>query len=88
MCPQTRKQAFNEVNNQVFFRMASWKARVLSQVGRTILIRSVVIVLPIYQMSYLLLPKGWCESIDKCTKDFCVDLAMTDEDTLLQKAWD
>lgn len=44
--------------------------RVLSQAGRTTLIRAVATTIPLCCISIFLLPKGWCEEIDRILKDF------------------
>ncbi|KAB1222425.1 hypothetical protein CJ030_MR2G028753 [Morella rubra] len=62
--PRSKSRAFAEIKDEVQRKVASWKAKTLSQAGRTILIQSVVTALPSYFMSVFLLPKGLCHSID------------------------
>lgn len=62
--PRSKSLAFVEIKDEVQRKVASWKAKTLSQAGRTVLIQSVATALPSYFMSVFLLPKGLCHSID------------------------
>ncbi|CAL5208331.1 unnamed protein product [Lathyrus oleraceus] len=41
-----------------------WKTKILSYIGRTILIKVVASVIPIYEMSYFQLPRNLCHKMD------------------------
>lgn len=57
---QNKRQVFGEIVEKIGKQISGWKAKTLSQVGSTVSIRSVIASLPIYTMSYFLLPKTRC----------------------------
>nr|XP_048332767.1 uncharacterized protein LOC125423184 [Ziziphus jujuba var. spinosa] len=61
---------FEEVRKKVELRLKNWKANLLSQAGRLVLVKSVVSSIPIYAMSASKLPLTWCRNIDKMTSKF------------------
>lgn len=61
-------RAFEDVKSKVLSKVAGWKMRSLSQAGRIVLIKVVATALPVYCMSTFLLPRGWCEDIDRILK--------------------
>lgn len=67
---RSKKKAFRDVKEKVLSKIAGWKMRALSQVGRTTLIKAVATAMPLYCMSTFLLPRGWCEDIDSMLKNF------------------
>lgn len=67
---KSKTSTFREIKEKVFKKRSGWKAKILSQAGRTTLIKAVASSLPAYSMSTFLLPKGFCSSIDKALKDF------------------
>lgn len=64
-----RTRIMNDLKEKILSKIGGWKAKVLSHASRTTLIRSVLAAMPQYYMSNFLLPKGWCEDLDKCFKD-------------------
>lgn len=58
------------MKDKVLSNVKGWKVKVLSQAGHATLIKTMARVMPIYCMSSFLLPKGWCDAIDKILKDF------------------
>lgn len=67
---RSRRQACNEIIDKVDRQLATWKARSLSQAGRTVLLKTVAMALPSYYMSDFLLPKHVCKRIDTKMKNF------------------
>lgn len=61
---------FSSTKEKVQRKVAGWKAKALSQAGRTVLIKSVAMALPSYVMSVFLLPKGLCAAMDAMLKNF------------------
>ena len=55
---------------KVMSKLARWKAKYLSFVGRTVLIKSVMSVVPNYVMQGVALPVHICDKLDKINRDF------------------
>nr|XP_027125355.1 uncharacterized protein LOC113741893 [Coffea arabica] len=53
-----KKQVFNYIRERVINRMCGWKERLLSNAGKEVLLKSVILALPAYAMSCCKLPKG------------------------------
>lgn len=70
LVPQSKTQACHAIQDKISSRLAGWKARALSQAGRTILLQSVISALPAYYMSIFMLPKRVYRSIDIRMKNF------------------
>ena len=51
-------------------KLQGWKARLLSQVGRTTLISSVLQSLPLYTFSCFKVPKSICNKMDSIVRSF------------------
>jgi hypothetical protein len=54
----------------VLGKIEGWRAKTLSQAGRTVLIKATASSIPSYTMSTFLLPKSFCTALDKSFKDF------------------
>ncbi|KAJ6860028.1 hypothetical protein NC651_036381 [Populus alba x Populus x berolinensis] len=48
---------------KIYGRLSSWKGRLLSMVWRAVLIKSVLIVIPLYYMSMFCIPKTIAQKI-------------------------
>lgn len=55
--PRSHSQTCQAVQDKITSKLAGWKARSLSQPGRTVLIQSMASTIPSYYMSVFLLPK-------------------------------
>ncbi|KAB1204935.1 hypothetical protein CJ030_MR7G015231 [Morella rubra] len=64
------RQACKDLQDKVAKRVAGWKARALSQAGRTVLIQAVASAMPSYFMAVFLLPKEVLRDIDRVFKNF------------------
>ena len=62
--------AFNFVLDKVQSKLAGWKSRLLSKVGRLVLAKSAVAPIAEYYMQCHNLPAKVCDSIDKMIRDF------------------
>ncbi len=51
-------------------KMSRWKTHFLSQVGRSILIKSIVQVMPIHLISYILIPTEVCDKLQSLASIF------------------
>ena len=65
----TRRQ-FNFVAERVISKLAGWKAKFLPFAGRTVLVKSVMTVIPNYVMQGVALPTHLCDKLDKINRDF------------------
>lgn len=69
-------------------KIAGWKSKVLSQAGRTTLIKAVATSMPIYHMANYLMPKDWCHEIDRRPKNFCWGFKDDKKRHFTPKSWD
>lgn len=83
----SKRPAFADIKDKVLGRLAGWKSRVLSQAGRTTLIKSVASALPFYHISSFLMPKTWCSELDKMFKDFWWGFNPRKQHHFTLKAW-
>ena len=60
----------NFMVERVMNKLAGWKARFLSFVGRSVLVKSVMSSIPNYVMQAASLPAHLCEKLDKINQDF------------------
>ena len=65
-----KKASFNFIKEKVWRKMQGWEEKLLSQVGREILIKAVVQAIPTYTMSYFKLPLGLCNDIESLIRKF------------------
>jgi hypothetical protein len=65
-----KKKDFQDIIDKVLHRVEGWKAKSLSQVGRPVLIKSVVATIPSYAMNTFMLPIFINATLDKIFKDF------------------
>jgi hypothetical protein len=54
---KSRRQAFKSIKDRVWRRLGDWKLKLLSQVGKEVLLKVVIQAIPTYNMSIFLLPK-------------------------------
>lgn len=57
--------SFEEIVQRIDRKISGWKAKLLSQAGRSMLINAVASPILMYEMSSILLPKTSCFKIDK-----------------------
>ncbi|XP_010251367.1 PREDICTED: uncharacterized protein LOC104593313 [Nelumbo nucifera] len=65
-----RSESYQEVVDRIKTRLTGWRANCLSQMGRTVLINSVLSALPTYTMSVHSLPTQTCSIIETTMKSF------------------
>lgn len=68
--PRSKIHACHNIQEKISYRLAGWKARSLSQAGRTVLLQSVISAIPSYYMSVFMLPKRMNRGIDIRMKNF------------------
>ncbi|CAA7016118.1 unnamed protein product [Microthlaspi erraticum] len=64
------KETFGDVVSRVTSRMAGWKSRVLSTVGRLTLTKAVISLIPVHSMGTILLPKSTLGKLDQLSRSF------------------
>ncbi|XP_071912962.1 uncharacterized protein [Coffea arabica] len=60
---RSKRQTFDFVKQKTLGRLEGWKEKLLSQAGKEVLLKSVIMALPIYVMSCCILPKDLCRQI-------------------------
>lgn len=65
-----KKTSFNYIEESVWKKIQGWKEKLLSQVGREIIIKAVVQAIPTYTMSCFKLPLGLCTEIESLIMRF------------------
>jgi hypothetical protein len=61
---RSKGDAFQSIIDSIQSKMEGWRARTLSQAGRSVLIKVVAAAMPSYAMSIFLLPKSLCRKLD------------------------
>ena len=61
---RNKKASFDNIKQQVWKKLQGWEGKLLSQVGREILIKAIAQALPTYTMSCFKLPIGLCHDIE------------------------
>ena len=67
---KSKTAAFKDILEKASSKIKSWHAKTLSQVGHTVLIKSVASSIPSYAMSSFLLPISLSSSLDRILKNF------------------
>lgn len=67
---RNKKTSFNYIEESVWKKIQGWKEKLLSQVGREIIIKAVVQAIPTYTMSCFKLPLGLCTEIESLIMRF------------------
>ena len=65
-----KKEIFDNIKQRVWKKLQGWEGKLLSQVGREVLIKAVAQALPTYMMSCFKLPIGLCHEIEALIKKF------------------
>ena len=66
-----RNACFTQIKERIWGRMQGWKEKLLSQVGREVMIKAVVQSISVYSMSIFKLPVGLCKDIEAMIRKFC-----------------
>lgn len=85
--PPSRKLAFQAVSDKISDNLKGWKAKVLSQASRAILIKAVCQAIPTYAMSITLFPKSLCQIMDANLRKFWWGVN-DNGNSLMLKCWD
>ena len=62
---RTKKQVFSYIKERVVHRLKGWKEKLLSQAGKEVMLKSVILAMPTYAKGCIRLSKGVCVDICK-----------------------
>ena len=65
-----KKQSFSYIKERVWKKLQGWKEKLLSQVGKEVLIKSVIQAIPTYTMSCFKLPKELIHELETMIRNF------------------
>ena len=61
---RNKMSCFTQIKERIWARIQGWKEKLLSQVGKEVMIKAVVQSIPVYSMSVFKLPVGLCKDIE------------------------
>ena len=65
-----KRRVFEDIKTRVWQKLQDWKSKLVSQVGREVLIKVVVQAIPSYAMSVFKLPFGLCDEFERMVRSF------------------
>lgn len=86
--PWIKSEAYRNVMEIMANKLAGWKQKSLSMVGRMVLIKSVAQAVPSYIMQTVLLPQTTVSTLDRLTRNFFWVFHATQRRHLYLHAWD
>lgn len=69
-CKILRRVDFQPLVGKVGGRLAGWQVKLLTPVGRTTLVKSVLMSIPVYFLTVLIAPKGIVRALDRSRRRF------------------
>lgn len=70
LIPRAKVGVANEIKAKFLQKISGWKAKTLSQAGRTCMIKPAAGSIPSYLLSFYSMPQNWCRDIDRELKNF------------------
>lgn len=67
---KNKRHTFNEIKEKLHRKLAGWKEKMLSKVGKEVLIKAVAQAIPMYTMSCFRLPDALCEELTSMIRNF------------------
>lgn len=67
---RSKKKVFGFIKDKVWKKVQGWRAKSISQAGKTVLIKNGTQSIPSYCMSCFLIPKTLCQEIERILKKF------------------
>ena len=67
---RNKKNTFNSINDKLRKQLAGWKEKLLSKVGKEVLIKVVAQAIPTYTMSVFKLSDSLCEDLTSMIRNF------------------
>ena len=68
-----KKASFTQIKERVWVKMQGWKRKLLSQVGKEVMIKAVIQSIPAYSMSVFKLSVSLCKDIEIMIRKFWGD---------------
>ena len=65
-----KKESFNYIKEKVWRKLQGWEAKLLSQAGREVLLKTIIQAIPTYTMGCFKLPVSLCNEIESLIKKF------------------
>lgn len=84
---KSKKEAFQPILDKVLSKINGWRAKTLSQAGRTVLIKAIASAIPTYAMSTFVLPTSICKALDRNFKNFWWGFPAGKSRNLSLKSW-
>jgi hypothetical protein len=84
---KSKSTTFKDVLEKVSGKIKGWRAKTLSQAGRTMLIKSVAASIPAYAMSSFVLPISFSNSLDRIFKKIWWGFLKDKSRNLSMKLW-
>jgi hypothetical protein len=82
-----KRHLFKDILGKVSGKIDGWRAKTLSQAGRSVLLKSVAATIPSYAMSSFLLPNSISSSLDRAFKNFWWGFPKDKARNLSLKSW-
>ena len=67
---KNKRNTFNDVKDKLSKKLAGWKEKLLSKVGKEVLIKVVAQAIPTYTMSYFKIPDSLCDDLTSMIWNF------------------
>ena len=67
---KSKKNTFAQLKHKLASKLAGWKEKLLSNVGKEVLIKAVAQAIPSYTMSCFKLPNGLCDEMTRMVRQF------------------
>ena len=84
---KNKRSTFNDIKEKLGRKLSGWKEKMLSKVGKEILIEAVAIAIPTYTMSCFKLPDTLCDEWTAMIRKFWWD-QVKDENRIPWLSWD
>ncbi|XP_062176085.1 uncharacterized protein LOC133881146 [Alnus glutinosa] len=84
---KSKRVAFQPILDKVLNKIERWRAKTLSQAGRTVLIKATAAAIPSYAMSTFMLPVSICKMLDRSFKNFWWGFPKDKSRNLSLKSW-
>lgn len=67
---QNKTACFSYIRNRLWKQLLGWKGKLLSAAKKEVLVKAVAQAIPNYKMSYFLIPKHFCDDLNKLIASF------------------